>query len=450
MHASERFNGHHHRGRPVNQRNFILAAAGVLLVGLIVAVLLRVSSQPPADRLPVAGDVRVVQRVVTAPSITYATPNVTVGIPSTQTASPGSGKRPSPQPARSNAPVVSGTIARMYVQTGQHIEAGATVAQLDTTLLKLGVAQAKADADRARANVAVLRKTLDSLASAQNKLVTARSTAFATAFSAIDAAIANAIAPIYKKHADAVKARPQLAAAIAGIEAALAHLPPNDPQVPGLKAKLAGLKKNLAGIDAFLKQWPTIKKKLASQTATAKATAKAKAGALINTKIGQAQSKITDAKTKVKNARDVLKIVADSQQVAIDLAEARVAQATILSPYSGYVTMTAQQGSVAMVGAPIVRIQPDGPVEVNTYLTGQQLARVRVGSPADVTYDSAKGTVLHGVVSVVGSIAQFPPTSFPTDIVHMTKTIPVTIRLDSGSPPPGTPVDIVIHTDGSR
>ena len=33
---------------------------------------------------------------------------------------------------------------------------------------------------------------------------------------------------------------------------------------------------------------------------------------------------------------------------------------------------------------------------------------------------------------MVDDQALFPPTSFPTDIVHMTRTVKVTFRLDSG------------------
>jgi len=434
----------------VNRRNVILAAAGLLVAGLIAGLIVRAASGAPSNRLLVAGDVRVNSRTVVAPPISTPVPDYAVGIPTTAapTGGPSGSAKTPPQPQRTGQPVVSGLLTHVYVRTGDTVKAGQPIAQIDTKLLDLGVKQAKANAARQKANVAVLGKTLDTLANAQDKLATARSTAFSTAFSLIDAAIAKAVAPVYQQHAAAVAARPKLVAAIAGIEAALAHLPPNAPQVPALKAKLAQLKAQLAGIDAFLKQWPSIKKKLQTQTATAAAAAKAKAGAAINTKIDQAQTKITDAKTRVKNARAVLKIIADSSHVGVDLAEAKRAQATILAPVGGLVTYAVPAGTVAMVGSPIIRVQPDEPALVDTYLTGDQLRRVHLGSAADITYDSAPGKVLHGKVAIIGDTAQYPPTSFPTDIVHMTRTVKVTIRLDSGdSPPQGTPVDIAIHTN---
>jgi len=48
-------------------------------------------------------------------------------------------------------------------------------------------------------------------------------------------------------------------------------------------------------------------------------------------------------------------------------------------------------------------------------------------------------------VSHVDDVSALPPTSFPTSIVHMTRAVRVTIRLDDGlTAPPGTPVDVEI------
>ncbi|MDR3686504.1 MAG: biotin/lipoyl-binding protein [Coriobacteriia bacterium] len=452
----------------MNRRNITLAVVGLLVVGLVVALVVRASAGPPPGRLLVAGDVRVNSRTVVAPTITTPTVDFSVGIPSSATPT---AKAPA-QPTRSSQPVVSGRLTSVKVVVGDHVTQGQVIAQLDTKLLDLGVKQAKANAARSRANTAMLADTLDTLNDALDKIPSARATAFSTAYGMIDAAIGKAKGTLVQQHAAAVAGKPQLEAgiaqlkagiaqteaAIAGLKTQIASLPPNDPQIPALKAKLAGaeqalagmqkqlatLEKTLAGINTFLKQWPTILKTLATQTAAAKA----KAGAAINTAIDSAVSKIHDAKTKVKNAKSVLKIISDSSQIGIDLAVAKRAQATILAPVSGVVTYAVPSGSIAIVGAPIVRIQVDGPALIDTYLTPEQLQSVRLGAPADITYDSAPGKVLHGTVAIIGTTALYPPTSFATDVVHMTRTIRVTIRLNSGdSPPQGTPVDISIHTN---
>ena len=137
-----------------------------------------------------------------------------------------------------------------------------------------------------------------------------------------------------------------------------------------------------------------------------------------------------------------------ASQIGIDVAELHKAQATVTAPVGGIVTYALPSGVNVMVGSPIVRIQPAEAALVDTYLTPDQIQRIHVGSPADIGYDSAPGKVLHGQVATIGSVAQYPPTTFPTDVVHMTRTIKVAIRLDSGTAPPqGTPVDISIHTN---
>jgi multidrug resistance efflux pump len=96
-----------------------------------------------------------------------------------------------------------------------------------------------------------------------------------------------------------------------------------------------------------------------------------------------------------------------------------------------------------------VRIRPDEQTKVDSYLAPQQLTSVAVGSKATVNFDSNTGGPLTGRVTQIALNAQFPPTNFPTDIVHMTNTIQVTVTLDKGAwAPPGTPVDLTIATNG--
>jgi len=99
-----------------------------------------------------------------------------------------------------------------------------------------------------------------------------------------------------------------------------------------------------------------------------------------------------------------------------------------------------------MVNAPIVRVRPDAATQVETYLTGEQLLQVSPGARTTVDFDSNTGAPLEGVVTSIADRSVFPPTGFPTDIVHMTKTVRVVITLADGAwAPPGTPVDIRIE-----
>jgi multidrug resistance efflux pump len=131
----------------------------------------------------------------------------------------------------------------------------------------------------------------------------------------------------------------------------------------------------------------------------------------------------------------------------VTLARSRRNAATIVAPVNGVVTYARPAGTAVMVGAPVVRIRPDAPTRIYTYLTSDQLTQVAVGSRATVTFDSNTGAPLTGRVSYLGDDAGVPPTSFPTSIVHMTRAVRVTVELDDGqTAPPGTPVDIEIAT----
>jgi len=416
------------------------------------------SKAVPAGQLRVAGDVRADIRTVSAPAIAYPTPDYTVGIPKLAGSAGGSSNssaaaRRGSSAARSGQPVVAGMLERVLVREGDRVSAGQVMAEFDTTMLDLGVKQAEATARKARKDVSVLGNNLDKLNTAAGKLTTAREK------------IATAKNTLAKAKSALLKARKQLLAQQAQLLQAKAHRAQLEQQLSALKASLPsiplGAKRDavlkqiqdltilLASIDPGLagiaKGLATIDANLA-KVATGMA-ALPKASAQINT----AASQLSDAKTQLKNAKSVLGIVADAQDVAVNLAKARRSQAFVRSPVAGVVTFARRSGTVAMVGAPLVRVAADGPQLVDTYLTAEQAATVDTGSNAEVSFDSGRGAVLHGRVSLVGSAYVFPPTSFPTQIVHMTRALKVTVELDPGADvPEGTPVDVTLHTNTNR
>ncbi len=376
----------------------------------------------PTDAIRVSGNVVSTVRTVQAPAIAYPTPDVAAGIPSSPTASMSAntaGQRRGASAMPSMQPTISGSLDAVYVKTGDHVASGTPIAQLDTTVLDLGVAAAKASSARAHAQVSVMKDNLGTIADNQGKLADARSQ-LATAQKKIDAA---------KK--EIATGKSQLKAGIKALEATIAGPHPPGPwPPPPLAQKLAQLKATLAKVEAGEKKLATAQVKLDSGRA----------------KISQGASALRDARTQVTNARETLSILADGQDILVDVAEYRRSQATIIAPATGTVTEARAAGTVAMVNAPVVRIRPDAATQVETYLTGEQLLAVAPGAKAIVDYDSNAGEPLTGTVTSIGDRAVFPPTSFPTDIVHMTKAVRVVITLDGGGwAPPGTPVDIRIE-----
>jgi multidrug efflux pump subunit AcrA (membrane-fusion protein) len=453
-------------------RNIVIVAA--VLVLLVAGVWWSQSGKAaPAGHLIVAGDVRPEIRTITAPAISYPTPDYTVGIPKpagSTGSSTGSQQKSSSSSARSASagmPVVAGMLTSVPVREGDHVKAGDVVATFDKTLLNLGVSQAKHAEIKAHKDVAVLDKNIDKLITASNKLITARGK-LATAASKLKTAKAGLlkarsallkartqVLSQRRKLLQAKAQRPQMEAALAALKAQAATFPPGkvpaaiQKQIAQISGLLAAIDPGLAAISAGLQK---ISANLAKVNAGLAAVKKGQAQlARARVQIANGASQLATAKTQLRDAKDVLKIVAKGQSIGVLLAETKRDFATVLSPVDGVVTFARRSGTVAMVGAPIVRIHVDGPQRVDTYLTADQVAQVGLGSKAEITYDSAPGTIAHGVISELGSSYVFPPTSFPTQVVHMTRALKATITLDEGSTaPPGTPVDVTIHTNANK
>jgi len=295
----------------------------------------------------------------------------------------------------------------VYVSPGDHVKAGQPLAQLETTALQLGLQQAQTASAKAHADVPVISDNLATLSTAAGKLLTAKG-------------------QLSTAKAKLLAGRAQLVAQLALLEQMAAHLPPGPlpPGQPNPAVLIPQLKAALAQLDAGQAQLSAAAGKLAT-----------------------ASSQLSTAKQQLSNARELLRILADAQDIGVALAQLRLSQATIVSPVDGVVIEARQAGEIAMVNAPIVRIRPDGAREVDTYLTSDQLAQVKVGTPVEVTYDSAPGVIVRGSVARMAGFSVVPPTSFPTDIVHMTRATRVTVSLEGSSTVPyGTPVDVTIRT----
>lgn len=427
----------------------LIIAAAALGAGYL--LWMRFVPSLPSNRIALAGDVQSDVHTVQAPAISYPVPDYSVGIPTSQTASSGA-KRGGGAPAASLQPTISGEIARMYVQQGDHVDAGQVIVQYDTARLELGVQQAKTAAQRARAQVAVLGKALDTIATNQDKLATARGQ-LATGKSALAKAaaqLAKAQASFPAQKAAALKQRAELVATLAMLQQQLAQLlqspNPNPQAVAALKANIAKLTVGINAIDKGLAAAATGFATGNAQLAKGKAQL-----ATASSQLAQGSSALSKAKKQVENARKVSNLLLASTDAAVTIAEVRLSQATVHAPVSGIVTEARSQGTIAMVGAPLVRIRPDEPTKVISYLDPTQLSRVHEGSVATVNYDSNSGRPLSGKVTQIALNSQFPPTSFPTTIVHMTQTVQITVTLENGGwAPPGTPVDLVIDTSGTN
>lgn len=414
------------------RRNVVAALVAVVVIGAVgYGLYARTASAAAPGTLALAGDVRVDEVVVRAPAITYPIPDYTVGIPTTGTPAPK--KRTQPARTVSMLPVVSGYLARVFVADGDHVAKGEVVAQLDTAMLDLGVRQAQTAHDRAAASLDVLDNNLSKLSSTRATLVKTRADLVKTRATLVQtrASLVTTIGILQTQKAS-------LEASITALEQLIGmpggpppHVPPYPVILQQLQGALAGLTKGLAGATGGLAQLDAGLAKLDAGLA----------------KLTTGLAKLDSGATQLRGVRKLAAVNVSATEAALELAEAARRQATIVATVDGIVTDTRDAGSAVMVGAPVVRIRPDGPSHIYTYLTADQLELVRVGAAATVTFDSNPGAPIAAHVAYLGDHAEVPPTNFPTSIVHMTRAVRVTLELDgSATAPPGTPVDVVITT----
>jgi HlyD family secretion protein len=403
----------------VNRRNLTIAGIALLVIAAVSAgFYARAAAAATPGAIALAGDVRAELYTVRAPTVVYPTPDYSVGIPTAATATPKKPAAGAPTSA-SRLPAVSGFLSQMLVTEGSLVTTGQVLARLDTTMLELGVKSARAAADRASASLDVLDNTINKLVDARAKLIKARSQ------------LIKARASLSATITVLARTRAGLETSIAAIQALIAQPGGPPPHVPPYPVLLAGLQAGLTQLNAGIAGARTGLATMNSGLA----------------KIAKGLGQMDTALHQLRDARHLAAVNIEAQDVGVRLAEARRDAATITSPVSGVVTFARVAGTAVIVGAPLVRIDPDGPTLVDTYLTTEQLLQVSIGTPATVDFDSNPGGPLSGHIAVIGDDAVVPPTGFPTAIVHMTRAVKVTIELDSGdTAPPGTPVDVRIKT----
>lgn len=329
-------------------------------------------------------------------------------------------------------------IVSVNVEPGDEVRAGQAVATFDAAALDASLDAARAAHASARAQLPVLDEALDKVDSGKATLASTR------------AQITDAIAKLTTTRAQLVAKRAQVAALLAKLQQMGGALPPGGvptmppggtpptgtpPPVPPnpaqLRAALAQLDAGIAKIDAGL--------------------AKARSG--LGT-LSSARAKLSDARAQLLDVRELARIAADASSIGVAVATYQRSLAVVRAPVSGRVVSAVRAGEVLAPGASVVRIREAGPARVSLWLTPEQARAleqrlassgqpVRVTVSGDWAPDEAQATVTR-----IGVRAEYPPTSFATREVHLTRAIPVevTVVADDDYPlPPGAPVDVRIE-----
>jgi multidrug efflux pump subunit AcrA (membrane-fusion protein) len=167
------------------------------------------------------------------------------------------------------------------------------------------------------------------------------------------------------------------------------------------------------------------------------------------TKLRNARSKIIDARAELRHTRKLAVVAADAATVGIDVAENQKLLATVTAPASGVLVHAATVGEVVAAGTTIATIRQAAAISLTTWLSPDQVAQTCLGSKALVSADWMNGQPMDAMITLIGDRADYPPTAFATDEVHLTRAIPVRLTLTRSSGqlqplPPGAPVDIEI------
>lgn len=136
-------------------------------------------------------------------------------------------------------------------------------------------------------------------------------------------------------------------------------------------------------------------------------------------------------------------------EAALDGAEALLANATIVAPFSGIVTVRHREpGEVVGPGAPVLTLRDPDDRWVRIYVPGDAIGRVSVGQGATVTSDTYPDRRYEGRVTFIGSEAEFTPRNVQTPEERTRLVYPVKIRI-TGDPSydlkPGIPADVSLE-----
>lgn len=323
----------------------------------------------------------------------------------------------------------SGRIIGTYARVGQHVGAGAILAETDNGDLAAMVAQKQAKLDSLLAGTRPEQVAVAAAAVANAEA--ALMTSAVSAYTSSDDAVHNKLDPMFTNprvspELSFTMTNATLGAALVterlAIESVLsqwatltANLSTGNAEASAIKAQtyIAKITTLLADANSALNQGVADGKASAATLAsysTALATARTNVNAA-STALTNALSALTDAEKSLTlsqagpTAADVAAAQADVQNARALLAKTRV-----VAPFSGVVTrMDAKTGEIVSPSTSDISMQSDGVFEIETYIPEVAIAHVTPGNAATTTLDA------------YGQTASFPSTVVSVDPAETVK-----------------------------
>jgi membrane fusion protein (multidrug efflux system) len=162
----------------------------------------------------------------------------------------------------------------------------------------------------------------------------------------------------------------------------------------------------------------------------------------------QARAALGNARASADEARS--KLLPGSTGIAPAIAAAQVQRAkaaldlkrtAVYAPYAGTISQSdrLQVGQMMVSGLPAVSIVKSNAAWVEANFKETDLNKMRVGQPAEVTFDAYKGLTLKGHVQSIGAgtgseFSVLPAQNATGNWVKVTQRVPVRIAIDETSP----------------
>lgn len=149
---------------------------------------------------------------------------------------------------------------------------------------------------------------------------------------------------------------------------------------------------------------------------------------------------------------DVARGRRDQARAQVEAVRKKLGDAAIISPIDGIVTAKAVEvGENVMPNTPCFKVTRSEQVHIMIYVTETELARVDVGSPANIYVDGFPDRAFPGKVTFISPNAEFTPRNIQTK-EERTKLV-FGVKIEANNPDlalkPGMPADAVLQSTAS-
>jgi HlyD family secretion protein len=331
---------------------------------------------------------------------------------------------------------IGGKIVRLAVHEGEHLEAGALIAQLASDQTQAQLAQAEHVTHTAR----------EQLVAAQARVVSAQSQVEA-AETAVKLAAQESQAWIGEAQAavEAMRARRRQA------EADLEKAAKDYTRYQGLFAKQVIAAQQLDTAKATYEGAQAAVEAAGEQVTQAQKTLeRAQASqdnvALRRQEVQTARARLAEARAAVEIARAQLQ----TAEASVQLAQANLKDTRIVSPFAGTVlNKLVEPGEVVAAGTPLITLIDLSKLHAKIYVAEAYLGKVKVGDPARVYTDAFPQRYFEATVVQISQRAEFTPRDvhMPDERVTLVFAVKLAIQNPQGMLKPGMPIDARIRWD---